>query len=178
MKQMQELQPKIEVLRKTYKDNPQRLNKEIMELYRRHKINPLGGCLPVLLQIPVFFALYQVLIRSVALKGAKFFWIQDLSLPDKIISLPGTYPLIGNSINILPILMSISMFFQQKLSSATQMSSSSEQQKMMLILFPIIFVFIFYNMPAGLVLYWLVNNILMLVQQVRMNRIKKTETVS
>jgi YidC/Oxa1 family membrane protein insertase len=70
------------------------------------------------------------------------------------------------------------MFFQQKLSSATQMSSSSEQQKMMLILFPIIFVFIFYNMPAGLVLYWLVNNILMLVQQVRMNRIKKTETVS
>ena len=178
MKQMQELQPKIEVLRKTYKDNPQRLNKEIMELYRRHKINPLGGCLPVLLQIPVFFALYQVLIRSVALKGAKFFWIQDLSLLDKIISLPGTYPLIGNSINILPILMSISMFFQQKLSSATQMSSSSEQQKMMLILFPIIFVFIFYNMPAGLVLYWLVNNILMLVQQVRMNRIKKTETVS
>ncbi len=178
MKQMQELQPKIEELRKTYKDNPQRLNKEIMELYRRYKINPLGGCLPVLLQIPVFFALYQVLIRSVALKGAEFLWIKDLSVPDKIISLPGTYPLVGSSINILPVLMSISMFFQQKLSSATQMSSSSEQQKMMLILFPIIFVFIFYNMPAGLVLYWLVNNILMLAQQVRMNRISRAATVS
>jgi len=178
MRQMQELQPKIEELRKTYKDNPQRLNKEIMELYRRYKINPLGGCLPVLLQIPVFFALYQVLIRSVALKGAEFLWIKDLSIPDKIISLPGTYPLIGNSINLLPIFMSVSMFFQQKLSSTTQMSTSSEQQKMMQILFPIIFVFIFYNMPAGLVLYWLVNNVLMLLQQLRMNRISKAATVS
>lgn len=178
MRQMQDLQPKIEELRKAYKDNPQRLNKETMELYRKHKINPLGGCLPVLLQIPVFFALYQVLIRSVALKGAEFLWIKDLSLPDKIIPLPGTYPLVGNSINVLPILMSLSMFFQQKFSSTAQMSSASEQQKMMQMLFPIIFVFIFYNMPAGLVLYWLVNNILMLLQQVRMNRISKAITVS
>ena len=105
MKQMQVLQPRIEELRKSYKDNPQKLNKAIMDLYREHKVNPLGGCLPMILQIPIFFALYQVLLRSVALKGANFLWIKDLSEPDKLFTLPNTLPIIGNEVNILPILI-------------------------------------------------------------------------
>jgi YidC/Oxa1 family membrane protein insertase len=172
MKEMQILQPQIEALRITYKDNPQKLNKEIMELYREHKVNPLGGCLPLLLQMPIFFALYQVLMRSVVLRGAKFLWIKDLSGPDKLFTLSGSLPVIGNEINILPIIMAIGMFFQQKISAASSTGTSAEQQKIMLILFPLMFGFIFYHMPAGLVLYWFVNSGLMLASQLRMNRQK------
>jgi YidC/Oxa1 family membrane protein insertase len=170
MKEMQALQPKIENLRNLYKDNPQKLNKEIMELYRVHKVNPFGGCLPLLLQMPIFFALYQVLMRSIALKGAHFLWIRDLSEPDRLISLHGSYPVIGNEINLLPILMAIVMFFQQKMSMANSTASATDatqqQQKMMLVIFPILFGFIFYRMPSGLVLYWFVNSSLMMISQV------------
>ena len=120
----------------------------------------------MLLQIPVFFALYQALIRSVALKGAKFLWIKDLSLPDRLFVLPNSLPIIGRDINILPILMMIGMFFQQKITMKSS-GQSNEQQKMMLIIFPLMFGFIFYNMPSGLVLYWFVNSMLMLLQQIR-----------
>ncbi|MBI5144723.1 MAG: YidC/Oxa1 family insertase periplasmic-domain containing protein [Candidatus Omnitrophica bacterium] len=170
MKEMQTLQPKIEELRKLYKDNPQRLNKEIMQLYREHKVNPFGGCLPLILQIPIFFALYQVLMRSVSLKGANFLWIKDLSGPDRLFTLPFSLPVLGNEINLLPILMTIGMFIQQKISMAASGSASNEQQKMMLILFPLMFGFIFYHMPAGLVLYWFINSTLMLVYQFRVSR--------
>jgi YidC/Oxa1 family membrane protein insertase len=172
MKQMQALQPHIERLRKEYKDNPQRLNKEMLELYREHKVNPFGGCLPLILQVPVFFALYQVLMRSVALKGAPFLWIKDLSGPDRLFMLPISLPILGNEINILPILMAIGMFIQQKISMVTTSSSSAEQQRLMLILFPLLFGIIFYHMPAGLVLYWFINSTLMLVYQFRISRIK------
>ncbi len=172
MKAMQALQPRIEQLRAAYKDNPQRLNKEIMELYREYKVNPFGGCLPMILQIPIFFALYQVLMRSATLKGAHFLWIKDLSGPDKLFILPQKMPFLGNEINILPILMAITMFLQQKLSSKNTGSSSGEQQRLMLILFPIMFGFIFYRMPSGLVLYWFVNSLLMLTQQLLINRTK------
>jgi len=173
MKEMQSLQPRIEELRKIYKDNPQKLNKEIMELYRVHKVNPLGGCLPLVLQIPIFFALYQALMRSVALKGARFLWIKDLSRPDSLFILPVSLPMLGNEINLLPILMSIGMFVQQKLSMKTTSSASSEQQKLMLIIFPLMFGFIFYRMPSGLVLYWLVNSLLMLTYQFQISRPKQ-----
>jgi YidC/Oxa1 family membrane protein insertase len=168
MREMQVLQPKIEALRKQYSDNPQRLNKEIMELYRIHKVNPLGGCLPLVLQMPIFFALYQALMRSVALRGANFLWIKDLSEPDKL-ALPFTLPFLGNSINILPLVMAIGMFVQQRFSTPASASGSSEQ-RMMLIIFPVIFGVIFYNMPAGLVLYWLINSVLMLIYQIKMSR--------
>jgi YidC/Oxa1 family membrane protein insertase len=170
MKAMQALQPAIEGLRSTYKDNPQKLNKEIMELYRKNKVNPFSGCLPMVLQIPIFFALYQVLIRSIALKGANFLWIKDLSEPDRLFILPVSLPILGNEINILPILMAIGMFIQQKVSLKTTSSGSAEQQKLMLILFPLMFGFIFYHMPAGLVLYWFINSTLMLIYQMRINR--------
>lgn len=170
MKQMQALQPHIEELRKAYKDNPQKLNKETMELYRQHGVNPFSGCLPLLLQIPVFFALYQALIRSVALKGANFLWIKDLSEPDRLFTLPFNLPIIGNEINILPILMTIGMFIQQKISSKTTGGASAEQQKLMMIIFPLLFGVIFYHMPAALVLYWFINSSLMLAYQFRISR--------
>lgn len=170
MKEMQVLQPKVEELRKTYKDNPQRMNKEIMELYKEHKVNPLGGCLPLLLQMPIFFALYNALMRSIVLKGAGFLWIKDLSEPDRLIILPTSLPILGSDLNILPIIMAIGMFVQQKISSASASGASAEQQKIMLIVMPVMFGFIFYRMPSGLVLYWFVNSILMLIFQLRMNR--------
>ncbi len=172
MKEMQALQPRVEELRKLYKDNAQKLNKEIMDLYREHKVNPLGGCLPLLLQMPIFFALYQALMRSVALKGAHFFWIRDLAEPDKLFILPKSLPIIGNEINILPLLMMVGMFVQQKMSTVKSGGTSQEQQKIMLIIFPLMFGFIFYKMPSGLVLYWFVNSMLMLVNQLTLSKAK------
>jgi len=168
MKKMQEIQPQMEKLKSQCKDNPQKLNKEMMELYKKHKINPLSGCLPLLLQMPIFVALYQALIKSVDLRGARFLWIKDLSIPDAV-RIPFALPLIGNSINILPILMIIGMFVQQKISTAVSGAAVTEeqkqQQKMMLIVMPIMFGFIFYNMPSGLVLYWVINTVLTTVEQ-------------
>jgi len=172
MKEMQAIQPKVEELRVLYKDNPQKMNKEIMELYKLHKVNPFGGCLPLLLQMPIFFALYNALMRSIALRGAKFLWIRDLSEPDRLFTLPVSLPILGNELNILPIIMALGMFFQQKITSAKATGPSAEQQKMMLIVMPIMFGFIFYRMPSGLVLYWLINSMLMLVFQLRMSRAK------
>lgn len=167
MKDVQALQPKIDAIRVTYKDNPQRMNKEIFELYRIHKVNPYSGCLPLILQIPVFFALYQVLIRSVALKGAHFLWIKDLSSPDKLFVLTQPFPF---EFNLLPILMVVAMFFQQKMTSANSSNAMSEQQKILTVVMPVVFGFVFYNMPSGLVLYWFINNILMLVTQLKISK--------
>ncbi|HTZ11127.1 MAG TPA: membrane protein insertase YidC, partial [Candidatus Margulisiibacteriota bacterium] len=138
MKEMQALQPHIEELKKQHQDNPQKLNKEIMELYRTHKVNPMSGCLPLLLQMPIFFALYQALMRTVALRGAKFMWIKDLSSPDRLFTLPFSLPILGNEINILPLIMTAGMFIQQKFSTPASAANSSEQ-RMMLIIFPIMF---------------------------------------
>ena len=172
MKEMQALQPHIEELRKAHTDNPQKLNKEIMELYKEHKVNPFGGCLPLILQMPIFFALYQALLRSIALKGASFLWIKDLSEPDRLFILPKTFPMIGNEINILPIVMAIGMFVQQKISMTATTGSQAEQQKMMLIIMPLMFGLIFYHMPSGLVLYWFINSGLMLINQIKISRAK------
>jgi len=171
MKRMQAFQPEIEKLRAQYKDQPQKLNKEIMELYRENKINPLGGCLPMFLQIPVFFALYQALMRSIELKGANFLWIKDLSEPDKLFILDKSFPVIGNEINILPLIMVVAMFFQQKLSMKSSGSSTmQEQQKMMMFMFPLLFGFLFYHFPSGLTLYWVSYTILSIISQRRISR--------
>ncbi len=167
MKEMQALQPKVEEIRKQFKDNPQRQNQEVMELYRKHKVNPLGGCLPMILQIPIFFTLYQVLTRTIALKGASFFWIKDLSEPDRLFVFAQKFPIIGNEFNILPILMAIEMFIQQKFSMSSASSAQAEQQKIMLIIMPIMFGFLFYRMPSGLVLYWFINSTMTMAYQLR-----------
>lgn len=176
MKEMQLLQPKIKELQARLKGDGQKLNKEIMQLYKEHKVNPLGGCLPLLLQFPVFIALYQALMRFVGLRGAGFLWIKDLSQPDKLIMLPNRLPIIGNEINLLPILMMLSMFVQQKVSMSTMSgSSSAEQQKLMAIFMPLIFGMLFYSMPAALVLYWFVYGVLSGAQQWLLMRARRAE---
>lgn len=162
MKQMQALQPHIEALRKTHKDNPQRMQKETMELYRRHKANPFGGCLPIILQIPIFVGLFQALSRSIVLKGSQFLWIKDLAEADKLFVLTSVLPFIGREINLLPILMAVTMLFQQKLSLKAGGASKEalQQQKMMTLMMPVMFCFIFYHLPSGLSLYYLVNTLL------------------
>ncbi len=148
MRQMQKLQPKMKEIREKFKDDKERLNREVMDLYRTHKINPLGGCWPMLLQIPVFFALYKALLNSIELRHAPFvFWIQDLSEKDPCY--------------ITPIIMGATMFLQQKM---TPVAGDPNQQKMMMFM-PLIFTFMFLNFPSGLVLYWLVNNVLTIGQQ-------------
>ncbi|MBF0402230.1 MAG: membrane protein insertase YidC [Magnetococcales bacterium] len=148
MNAMKKLQPKMEELRKLYAGDKVRLNQEMMQLYQTNKVNPLGGCLPVVVQIPVFFALYQVLYLSVEIRHAPFFlWIHDLSVQDPYY--------------VLPVLMGISMLIQTKMNPAP---ADPIQAKVMLFL-PVIFTFMFLSFPAGLVLYWLVNNVLSIAQQ-------------
>ncbi len=162
MKKMQALQPKLKALQERHKDDQAKLSKEMMELYKKNKVNPMGGCLPMILQIPIFIAFYQVLAQTVELKGEPFiFWIRDLSEPDRAWILPFTLPFLGNNINILPLLMIGSMVWQQRLTPAT---GTSDQQKMMMFM-PIVFGFIFYNLPSGLVLYWFLNNMLSIFHQ-------------
>lgn len=168
MKKMQELHPQMELLKKQYKDSPDKLNKAMMELYKKYQINPLSGCLPILLQMPIFIALYSALMKAIELRNTSFLWIKDLSAPDAV-PLPFALPLIGNSINILPLVMVVAMVVQQKISTSTMGSAvtaeQKEQQKIMLIMMPIMFGFIFYGMPSGLVLYWVVNTVLTITEQ-------------
>jgi YidC/Oxa1 family membrane protein insertase len=165
MREMQKLQPEIKQLQDKHKKTPQKLNKEIMELYKTHKVNPFGGCLPLFLQMPIFIALYQGLIRFIELKSSSFLWISDLSLPDSV----GLPFLGGKDIHILPILMAGTMFLQQKFSHPQHQVGLGEQQrqqqKMMAVMMPLLFGFIFYNFPSGLVLYWFTNTIFMTANQ-------------
>jgi YidC/Oxa1 family membrane protein insertase len=166
MKDMQKLQPKIAKLREKHKDNREKLNQETMALYKTYKVNPLGGCLPMVIQIPVFFALYSLLGYAIELRHAPFFlWINDLSAPDRL-SIGIQIPYVGNGIPVLTLLMGASMFIQQKMTPTT---GDPTQAKMMLFL-PVIFTFMFINFAAGLVLYWLVNNVLSIGQQYYINK--------
>lgn len=168
IQKMQELHPQMEKLKAQHKDSPQKLNKEMMELYKKYNINPLSGCLPMILQMPIFIALYNAIMKQFELRGASFLWIKDLSAPDAV-KLPMSFPIIGNSINILPLIMVGAMVLQQKMSTKTMGAAvtdeQKQQQKMMLIMMPIIFGFVFYNMPSGLVLYWVVNTALTVIEQ-------------
>ncbi len=159
MQKLQELGPHMEKIRQENKDNPTKINKEIMELYRRYNVNPMSGCLPMILQMPVFIALYNTLSRSVELKNAPFMWIKDLSMPDAFFHLNSSIPLLGNAINLLPILMIGAMILQQKISQTTTGSAQSEQQKLIANIMPVMFGFIFYSLPSGLVLYWLTSTL-------------------
>jgi YidC/Oxa1 family membrane protein insertase len=164
MKEMQKLQPKLAKLREKYKGETQKLNEETLNLYRTYKVNPMGGCLPMLAQIPVFFALYRVLQYSLELRHAPFVgWINDLSAPDRLnIGVP--VPVIGG-LPVLTLLMGASMYIQQKM---TPMTGDPAQAKMMQLL-PLVFTFMFIYFPSGLVLYWLVNNVLSIGQQYYIN---------
>lgn len=169
MKKMQEIQPKMNEVREKYKNDPKRMQIEMTELYKKHKVNPVGGCLPMLLQIPVFFALYKVLLVSIELRRAPFMlWIKDLSAPDTLFGhIPAMIPLIGGfALGPLPIVMGITMVIQQKMTPSTM---DPKQAKMMMFM-PVVFTFMFLNFASGLVLYWLVNNIFGIAQQFSVNR--------
>ena len=170
LKMMQQIQPEIEALRHQYKDNPQKAQKETMEIYRKYKVNPLGGCLPLLLQLPIFLTLWQVLPRFVGLRGASFLWIKDLSEPDSLFTLPFTLPIMGNNFNLLPILLMVISLLQQKF---TTPSTANSQQKSMGLFMAIFFGIIFYNLPAALVLYWFTQSLLTFLYQLRINKIQQ-----
>jgi YidC/Oxa1 family membrane protein insertase len=165
MKQMQKLQPMIAKLREKYKDDKEKLNKEMMGIYKTKGINPLGGCLPMVVQIPVFFALYRVLMGAIEFRHAPFMlWINDLAAPEDLF----TFHVAGYAlpIRVLPLIMGITMVIQQKMTPTT---ADPMQNKMMMFM-PILFTFLFWGFPAGLVLYWLVNNVISIGQQYYINK--------
>jgi len=154
MARMKEVQPRLVAMKEQYKGDPQKLNQAMMEMYKKEKINPVGGCLPVVIQIPVFISLYWVLLSSVETRGAPWIgWIYDLSVPDPYY--------------ILPVVMAISMFVQTKLNPTPP---DPIQAKVMMYM-PIVFSIMFFFFPAGLVLYWVVNNMLSIAQQWQINKL-------
>lgn len=160
MKRMQKLQPKVAALKEKFKNDKEKMNREMMGMYKRYRINPLGGCLPILLQLPVFFALYSALGTAIELRHTPFIgWITDLSAMDGLF--------------VLPLLMGASMFFQQKL---TPSSLDPTQQKIMMWM-PAIFMVFMMTFPSGLVLYWFTSNLLSILQQLVINRVKVPEPV-
>ena len=164
MSEMKKIQPLMKEIREKHKNDKKKMNEEVMGLYRTYKINPLGGCLPMVVQLPVFFALYRMLYQAIELRHAPFFlWIDDLSAPDRLFhfsfSIPFMEPPYG--VPVLTIIMGATMLLQQKMSPPM---GDPTQAKMMMFM-PLIFTFIFINFSSGLVLYWLVNNILSISQQ-------------
>ena len=156
MKGMQKVQPYVKVIQERHKGDRQKMNEEMIELYKKHKVNPLGGCLPMVLQIPVFIALYHALFFSIELRGAPFIgWIKDLSIADPYY--------------IWPVVMGVTMFIQQKLNPSI---GDPTQQKIMMFL-PIVFTFLFMSFPSGLVLYWTINNVLTISQQAYVYKFSK-----
>ena len=168
MKNMQKLQPKIAQIRQRYKNDPAAMNQEVMTLYKTYKVNPVGGCLPMLIQIPFFFALYRVLMAAIELRHAPFMlWINDLSAPDRLwigFDIPYLH-----GIPVLTLLMGASMYFQQKMTPTT----ADPMQARMMQFLPLVFTVMFINFASGLVLYWFVNNLLSMLQQYLINRQNK-----
>ena len=173
MKKMQQLQPQLLELKEKYRDDPQKLNRATMRLYKENGVNPLGGCIPWLPQIPIFWALFALLGSAVELRGAPFFlWINDLSAPDTLIELPFTIPLIVtqiDAIRLLPIINGLTTWLQQKFVGNMTPTTDNMQAKLMQFM-PLIFIFIFYNWASGFVLYWLCNNVFTIAQQYIQNR--------
>jgi YidC/Oxa1 family membrane protein insertase len=165
---MQELKPKIDALKEKYKDDKATQNTELMKLYTSHGINPLGslgGCLPLLVQFPVFIALYDVLLYSIELRYSSFLWIDDLSSPEHLFNIPS----VGVPFRILPLVMGASWYLSQKMTPTTAPGTDNAQMKMMEFM-PLIFTVMFWGLPSGLILYWTVSNILSIVQQLYVNR--------
>jgi YidC/Oxa1 family membrane protein insertase len=164
MGEMRKIQPLMTEIREKYKDDKARMNQEMMTLYRTYKINPLGGCLPMLIQLPVFFGLYRMLYSAIELRHAPFFgWITDLSAPDRLFHFGFNIPFMDppSGIPVLTLLMGATMFLQQKMTP----SPGDPAQAKMMMLMPIVFTFIFINFSSGLVLYWFVSNLFSVAQQ-------------
>lgn len=179
MAEMQKIKPLLDEVNRKYKNDPAKRNQEMMRLYKEHGISPLAplrGCLPMLIQIPIFFALYSLLIQYIDLRGASFLWIDDLSGPDKLVDLTRygldfRVPIFGwhvGAINALPILMGVSQYLMSKL---TPTPSRDQSQKQMMLMFSLIFPILLYNFPSGLFIYWLINNVWQSIHQLIANRL-------
>jgi YidC/Oxa1 family membrane protein insertase len=160
MKRMQDLQPKMTALREKYGDDPQKLNIEMMGLYKKHGINPLAGCLPMFVQIPIFFGFYNMLGKAVELRNSSFLWVHDLSQADTVAVVAG-FP-----VNVLPILMAGTMFYQMQLTPKT----GDPMQQRIFTFMPLMFVMFCYNYASALALYWTVQNVFTIVQLLVTNR--------
>ncbi len=168
MKKMSEIQPRIKALQEKYKDDRQMQSQAMMQLWKEAGVNPLGGCLPLLMQFPVFIGLFYALQSSIELRQAPFvLWIDDLSMPESLLVIPG----LDIPLRVLPVIMGASMVLQQKLSPAAM---DPQQARMMMTVMPIMFTVLFYQFPSGLVLYWMVSNLLAIGHQLWMNRSKTT----
>ena len=154
MKKMQELKPYMKDVQTKYKKNPQQMQKELMALYKAYKINPLGGCIPMLIQFPIFIGFFIALKNSIFLRGAPFMlWIKDLSMPDTLLTINGF------NVNLLPVIMAATSFLQQKL------TPSEPSQKGLMVMMPFMFLFLFYNFSSGLLLYWVTMNLASIGEQ-------------
>jgi YidC/Oxa1 family membrane protein insertase len=162
-KKMQQIQPLLAPLREKFKDQPQKMQQAQMALYKEHGVNPMASCLPMLVQMPIFIALFTVLRSAVELRFAGFLWVPDLSEPEGLLA--GILPL---PLNILPLIMTVTMVIQQKLTPA---AGDPQQQKMMLVIMPVMMLFMLYNMASGLMLYWSVSQILSIVQLLHQRRL-------
>jgi YidC/Oxa1 family membrane protein insertase len=167
MKKMSALQPVLKELQEKYKDNPAKLQSELGRIYKEAGVNPIGGCLPVVLQMPLLFAMFYVFRSSIELRQHSFLWAKDLSVPDSIFDFAFSIPMYGNHIAVFPILMAVTVFIQQKITPSTQ---SNEQMKVMMYMFPAMMLLFFNNMPAGLGLYYLMFNIFSVAQQFYINK--------
>ena len=175
-KRMQELQKPLQEIREKYADNAQKLNEEMMKLWKKHKINPLSGCWPVLIQFPIFIAFFNLLRNSSDLRFAEFLWIHDLSMPDGTIPVPGDgLPLVGTAINVLPFIWLISMYFQMKMMPTPSIDNA---QTKMIKWMPFIFFPFTYYFSSGLVLYWTTTNCFSIFQQWMTNRKKDEEDIA
>jgi len=169
MKRMSKLQPIMKELKEKYADNPQKLNQETMKLYREYGVNPMGGCLPMFVQIPIFFGVFNMITGAVELRGQSFLWVKDLSLPDTI----GFMPITGWPINLLPILMAITMVIQMRMTPQT----GDKMQRRIFMFMPLMFFFICYNYAAALALYWTTQNIISIFQTWHTQRLPEPELV-
>jgi YidC/Oxa1 family membrane protein insertase len=171
---MQSVAPKIKELQEIYKDHRQKLNIAMAELYTKEGYNPLSGCLPMRLQIPIFFAMYNLFNNHFDLRGAEFIpgWIPDLSLPESILNFPAGFqlPILGwTALRLLPFIYLGSQLLYGKVTQTPDQKANS-QMKMMLYVMPIVFFFILYNVPSGLLIYWIFSNLLTMVQQLAINK--------
>ena len=188
MREMQKIQPLMKAVQEKYKNDKERLNKELMALYKEHKVNPMSGCLPLIIQMPILILLFQVLrefntrIYAVYNGDPGFLWLKDLSLPDQLIQLPGSGIFGIQSIGIMPFLIGGSMYIQQKMTStggtagSKDGGSSQQTQKMMTIMMPLFIGFMSFSLPSGLTLYWFTSTLLGIGQQYLIN--KKVPTIA
>jgi YidC/Oxa1 family membrane protein insertase len=180
MKRMQALQPQMKAIQEKYKDDPVKMNKKVMEFMKEHKVSPLGGCLPMVLQIPVFFGFYRMIQSAIELRGARFLWVGDLSQPDTLFVIPGLsfipfigIPGVGLPINLLPLIMGVTMFWQARLTPPSP-GMDPAQAKIMRYM-PLMFMAFLYNFSAGLTLYWTVQNLLTIAQTKLTRNIAETQ---